>query len=123
MEVGKIDEVVGRLAGGFGFNMKAYVVSRKGFASGALATAKSNGIGLIKIMPADKVTFFAHLQTFDSVERSNREFPNRARAALLNPNYISDGESFYAFDHGYVFATLSGVVGTYLREHAVKTSD
>jgi hypothetical protein len=120
VEVGKIDEVVGRLNNVFGFNMKAYVVTRKGFAARAITLAKNNGIGLIKVMPEDKVEFFAYMATSDMFERSNREFPSRASAALRDPNYISDGEVFYAADNGYVFSTLGGAIGKYLRDFNIK---
>jgi hypothetical protein len=109
VEVKLVDELVGRLGGGYGFNMKAYIVTRSGFQSGALSTARSNGIGLIKIMPSDKVQFFAHLTTYETMERSEREFPRRAQAALLNADYVSDGESFYALDDGFVFSSFGGV--------------
>ena len=114
VEVSKVDEVLGRLNHSFGFAMKAFMVTRKGFAIGALETARSKGIGLIKIMPDNKIQFFAHLITSDTIERSHREFPKRAKAALTNPDYVSDGESFYAFDDDYVFPTLGSVVNNYL---------
>ncbi|MBB4100753.1 restriction endonuclease [Sphingomonas kyeonggiensis] len=123
VEVKLIDELVGRLAGGYGFNMKGYVVTRKGFQSGALATARNNGIGLIKIMPDDKIKFFAHLQTIVSIERDRREFPRRAQQALLNPNYESGGESFYAADDGYVFSSLAGVLGRHFREAGLEAGE
>lgn len=120
VEVGKVDEVVGRLNNVFGFNMKAYVVTRKGFAGRAITLAESNGIGLIKVMPEDKVEFFAYMATSDTFELSNREFPSRANAALRDPNYISNGEEFYAADNGYVFSTLGSVIGKYLRDFSIK---
>lgn len=119
VEVGKIDEVVGRLNGSFGFNMKAYVVTRKGFASGAFETAKSNGIGLVKIMPDDKVHFLIHMITHASIERRQREFARRARRSLRDPDYISDGESFYAMDDGYLFGSFSSLVSNHLRQLAL----
>ena len=79
LEVKLMDELVGRLAGGYGFSIKAYMVTRNGFQSGTVATARNNGIGLIKLMPKDKVQYFAHLQTYDSLERSRREFPLRVK--------------------------------------------
>lgn len=110
LEVKLVDELVGRLAGGYGFNIKAYMVTRNGFQSGTLKTARNNGIGLVKLMPDDKVQFFAHLQTYDSLERSRREFPSRAQRALLSPNYVSDGERFYAFDAGFVFSGFNRMI-------------
>src|SRR3546814_7517131 len=115
VEVSKVDEVVGRLAGGYGFSMKAYMVTRGSFQSGALNTAKNNGIGLIKLMPDDKVKFFAHMVTMDSMERDRLEFPRRANVALLSPNYDSDGESFYAIDNGFVFRSWEGMLDKHFR--------
>jgi hypothetical protein len=115
VEVGRIDEVVGRLNGSFGFNMKAYFVTRKGFSSGALQTANSNGIGLIKIMPDDKVHLLIHMITEASIERRRREFARRAQRSLYDPNYISDGEDFYAMDDGYLFGSFPALVSNHLR--------
>lgn len=122
VEVGKIDELVGRLAGGYGFNIKGYMVTRKGFQSGALATARSNGIGLIKIMPDEKVKFLAHFVTLDMIERQNREFPRRVIHALQNPNYESDGESFYAIDNGYVFSSLLRAIAKHFRDFGISSN-
>jgi hypothetical protein len=122
VEVSKIDELVGRLAGGYGFNIKGYMVTRNGFQSGALATAKSNGIGLIKIMPDEKVQFLSHFVTYDMIERKNREFPQRVNLALQNPNYESDGESFYAVDNGYVFSSLLGVIAKHFHDSGISSN-
>lgn len=110
VEVKLVDELVGRLAGGFGFNIKAYMITRKGFQSGALSTARNNGIGLIKLMPDDKIFFLAHFETFDNIERSRREFPQRVRRALTDPEYVSDSEAFYGTDDGYVFSTFNRMI-------------
>lgn len=114
LEVKLMDELVGRLAGGYGFNIKAYMVTRTGFQSGTLTTARNNGIGLIKLMPDDKVQYFAHLQTYDSLERSQRELPSRAQRALLSPHYVSDGERFYAVDAGFVFSGFNRMIVKHL---------
>lgn len=114
LEVKLMDELVGRLAGGYGFSIKAYMVTRNGFQSGTVATARNNGIGLIKLMPKDKVQYFAHLQTYDSLERSRREFPLRVKRALLNPLYVSDGERFYAADDGFVFPDFNRMIVKHL---------
>jgi hypothetical protein len=116
VEVGKVDEVVGRLNGSFGFNMKAYIITRKGFSKGAIATAQSHGIGLLKIMPDSKINFLMHMITLDVLERLRREFPKRAVAAIANENYVSDGKRFYAIDNGYAFDSLDSLIATHLRE-------
>ncbi len=116
LEVKLIDELLGRLTGGYGFNIKAYMVTRNGFQSGTLTTARNSGIGLIKLMPDDKIQYFAHLQTYDSLERSQREFPLRAQRALLNPHYVSDGERFYAADDGFVFSSFNRMMVKHLQK-------
>lgn len=115
LEVKLMDELVGRLSGGYGFNIKAYMVTRNGFQSGTLTTARNNGIGLIKLMPDDKIKYFAHLQTYDSLQQSRREFPLRAQRALLDPHYVSDGESFYAADDGFVFSGFNHMIVKHLK--------
>ncbi|NHN90359.1 hypothetical protein [Acetobacter sicerae] len=110
LEVRLVDELIGRLSGGYGFNIKAYMVTRTGFQSGTLTTANNHGIGLIKLMPDDKIMFFSHFQTIDGIQQSRREFPHRARRALTTPSYVSDGERFYGVDDGYVFSTFNQMI-------------
>jgi hypothetical protein len=115
VEVGEVDEVVGRLKVSFGFSMKAYVVTRKGFSRGALETARSNGIGLLKIMPDDKVEFRFYFITPQMLERARRDFPQRAIRALVDDRYVSDGEDFYGSDGGQVFSSLDGMLRYYAK--------
>jgi hypothetical protein len=121
VEVGRIDEVVGRLNASFGLSMKAYVVTRRSFSSGALQTANSKGIGLIKLMPEGKVTFLMHLQTLDSIETSRREFPRRALLALLSDAYEADGEDFYGLDRLHTFGSMAAMLGDHLKRVASRS--
>jgi hypothetical protein len=114
VETRMIDEIVGRMNLSLGFNIKAYIVTRKGFAASAIATARNNGIGLIKLMPGDKVEHVLYNATHELFERLRREFPKRARQALLNADYVSYNESFYGVDNGYVFSDLSAMLDSHL---------
>jgi hypothetical protein len=115
VEVGEIDEIVARLAVSFGFSMKAYVVTRKGFARGALNTANSKGIGLIKIMPDNKMHVMMELLTEQSIASKRRAFPQRTLRALLDPDYISSNEQFYGLDSGYCFMSLEQILQNHFR--------
>jgi hypothetical protein len=119
VEVGKIDEVVARLRVSFGLSMKAYVVTRKGFSRGALNTANSKGIGLIKIMPDDKIEVVLEFLTEQSIAAKRREFPRRTPHALLDPGYISRQERVYGLDNDYCFASLEHM----LRDHLQSISE
>lgn len=117
IEVGYVDEVVGRLSVSFGFNLKGYIVTRNGFASGAIKTAKNRGIGLIKLMPDGKVNFIMYLMTPAVMESLRREFPKRAARTLTDPNFESNGENFYGTDDGYVFGSLQEMLGYFANSH------
>jgi hypothetical protein len=115
VEVGEIDEIIARLGVSFGFSMKAYVVTRKGFARGALNTASSKGIGLIKIMPDDKFHVITELLTAQSIAAKYRAFPRRTLRAILDPEYISSDERVYGVDNGYCFTSFEGMLHDHLR--------
>src|SRR3546814_19017109 len=86
VEVSKVDEVVGRLAGGYGFSMTAYMVTRGSFQSGALNTAKNNGIGLIKLITDDKVKFFNHMVTMNSMKTNRLDLRPQTTHTPIRPN-------------------------------------
>ena len=121
VEVGEIDEVCGRLGVSFGFSMKAYIVTRKGYSSGALKTANSKGIGLIKIMPDEKFKVVIEFLTADSIARKRQDFPRRTTCALLDADYVSRDESLYGLDNSHCFASLEGMLLHHLR--SVKLSN
>lgn len=110
VEVGELDEVRGRVAPSYGFAIKAYVVTEKGFARGCITTAKNSGIGLIKIVPDDKIKHVMYHLTSETIENEKRTFPNRARRALEDPTFEAVNESFYGYDDGYVFSSLHGIL-------------
>jgi len=115
VEVGEIDEIVARLGVSFGLSMKAYVVTRKRFSRGALNTASSKGIGLIKIMPEDKLHFVIELLTVQSIAAKRRAFPQRTLRALMDTDYISSNERVYGADNGYCFASFERMLQDHLR--------
>ncbi len=110
VEVGEIDEVRGRIQPSYGFALKAYVVTEKGFARGSLKTAKNTGIGLIRIMPDDQITHVMYNLTFDVIEEQRRSFPRRAALALQDTGYQAVNESFFGFDNGYVFGSIEAML-------------
>lgn len=114
VEVGEIDEIVARLGVSFGFSMKSYVVTRNGFARGALNTANSKGIGLIKLMPEGQIRVFLEFLTEASIAKIERKYPQRALSALLDMNYVATNESFYGLDNGMFFSSLLAMLRYHL---------
>lgn len=115
IEVGEVDEVVGRLNLHFGFNMKAYIVTRGGFSRSAIATAQNNGIGLIKFMPEDKIHFIMYMITQAEIEHNRHELPRRAMRSLIDPDYTSGGEDFFAMDGGRAFDDFRAMFANHFR--------
>jgi hypothetical protein len=110
VEVGKVDEVVGRLQHPFGFNMKAYIVTRRGFSDGALNTARSKGIGLLKIMPDEKVKFVMYHMTSLMIDDERERLPGQVAEALLNEDYEAVNAYFFGLDDDYCFSSLGDVL-------------
>lgn len=105
-----IESVVGKMSSSFGFALKFHVVTRKGFTKRAVNVAKANGVGLIKIMPDDKVHRVMYRMTFEVMDGLRNGFPSRARRALVDVDYESEWEDFYGCLAGETFESLEGLL-------------
>jgi hypothetical protein len=117
VEVGEVDEFSSKLSHQYGFATKGFIVTRYGFQKGALGTARSRGIGLIRLLPSSQFHYVIYHMTSAVIQRREREFPTRALSGLTDPDHISSDESTYCLDEGYLFASMSGVL-----RHAVDAS-
>lgn len=81
----EIDELNGRLQHVHGVAKKAFLVTKKGFQSGALKTAQSLGFGLIRFLPQGQTVFEMNYQlTPDEVDEDARNL-----AGLTDPDFYS----------------------------------
>jgi hypothetical protein len=110
IEIGVIDEFIGRTDQDFGFRVKPYLVTRSGFAPKAINAAKARGIGLIKILADSNVRFLLHVETMDRATREWNEFPSRVNRAFSDPDFQGNNESFYGSCDGYVFRGLTSMI-------------
>lgn len=117
VDIGVVEEFSGRLTSGLGFRPKGFIVSDAGFTATAISSAKSDGIGLIRIMPDDQIDVVLYYMTPDVVAERSRQFPSRARRGLTEPDYQSESESVYATYGGYVFGSVSDMVKSAIEEH------
>jgi len=97
----KLDQIAGK-------NVKGVMATKNSFQSGVLTYAKNQGIGLIRSMPDDQVTWLMHFMTSASFERklNPREFNN----ALTNEGHQAQGRSFYSACDGYIFGNWQSLV-------------
>lgn len=98
----KLDQIAGK-------NIKGVMASRNSFQSGAISYARNQGIGLVRIMPDDQVTWMMHLMTTDTLgasRLSSREF----NSALSIERHQAIGRSFYAAYDGYIFGNWQSLL-------------
>jgi hypothetical protein len=90
----KLDQIAGK-------NIKGVIASPNALQQGALDYAQSNGIGVVRILPNNQVTWTMSMMTsFDMKEKLN---PREFDMALINQNHRGDNRSFYAAYGGYIF--------------------
>lgn len=86
-----------------GDNVKATLAVSGALQMGALKYATSKGMGVVRILPDDQISWVLYqvrLQTSSSVTRlSSSEF----FSALTTPDFIGKNRSFYACDDEYIY--------------------
>lgn len=123
VEVGKVDELVGRLNHSFGFAKKAFLVTRNSFSSGALSTAKSHGIGLLRILPQEQIEFESIAYCFNSMEDyinfQREKFIDAAKTALKEENFTSYGPSCFGAIGDQVLSSLEDMMNSTFVDHKI----
>jgi hypothetical protein len=76
---------------------KGTIVVRGEIQQSALAYARSNGIGVAKFLPHNRIRFVAFCRRFRTAEQEQAEFEQDTLAAMTDPNFISFNEGFYAY--------------------------
>lgn len=84
----KLDQIAGK-------NVKGVIATRRAFQRGALTYAKNQGIGLVRIMPPDQVSWFQEFMASYTTDRP-RLSPREFNAALTNEGYQAKERSFFA---------------------------
>lgn len=98
----KLDQIGGK-------NTKGVIATKNSFQSGAISYARNQGIGLVRIMPEDQVTWMMHFMTTDMLspkKLNSREF----NAALSNERHQAQERSFYSVYDGYIFGNWQSLL-------------
>lgn len=103
----KLDQIGGK-------NIKGVIASPNALQQGALNYAQSNGIGVVRILPDNQVSWSFHLMTTNDLkEKLNaREFA----MALINQNYIGKERSFYSTFEGCIFGNWYSLLSHSLKK-------
>jgi hypothetical protein len=84
-------------------NTKGSFVTSGSFQRGALAYARSKGIGVVRLLPDNQIIVFLEYFSIESCERSLKVDWEEFTAALTNPLHRSR-RGFFAAQDGYRFA-------------------
>lgn len=98
----KLDQIAGK-------NIKGVMASRNSFQSGAISFARNQGIGLVRIMPDEQVTWMMHLMT-TSMSNENKLNPREFNAALSVERHRANNRNFYAAYDGYIFGNWQSLL-------------
>jgi len=101
----KLDQIAGK-------NVKGVVATRRAFQKGALTYARNQGIGVVRVMPDDQVSWVVHLAITASVD--GQLDPREFNAALTRERHQATGRRFYAAYDGYIFNSWNS-----LFQHAI----
>ena len=98
----KLDQIAGK-------NVKGVIATKNSFQSGAISYARNQGIGLVRIMPDDQVTWIMHFMTTSSL-KENKLNPREFNAALSNCSHQAQGRTFYSAYDGYIFGNWQSLL-------------
>ena len=104
----KLDQLEGR-------NIKGVIASANAVQHEALDYARANGMGIIRILPNDRVRWVidkANIAANGPEEEAN---PREITIGLTSQNHTGQNHNLYAFYDGYVFDNLNGFLSCMLK--------
>ena len=97
----KLDQIAGK-------NVKGLLAVTGALQSGALQYAKSNGIGLVRMLPSDQIQWVIY---FETGERMNAKLdPAEFNRAFISPEYRARNQEFFGRADGYIFQSWHGLL-------------
>ena len=92
----KLDQIAGA-------NKKGVMAVTGALQNGALKYARSNGIGVIRLLPDDQVRHILYAMTTEMMEKGFRLDPNEFYNALTQPGFTGHNRCFYSEYGKYIF--------------------
>ncbi len=111
--VDDIEEFKAKLNQITGVNVKGLFTTSSAFQKGALNYSRSNGIGLLRILPEEQIDFLLYHMTSDVYEQLERKRRNEYKRALVTQNHRTEGNGFYAIYDGYVYHEWKHLLKSY----------
>ena len=116
--VDDVEEFKAKLNQIAGVNVKGLFATSSSYQKSALSYSRSNGIGLLRILPEDQIDFINYLMTPDVTAEQERKRKNEYKRALTIQNHRTENSGFYAIFDGYVYYSWDRLMKSYLSSHA-----
>lgn len=97
--------------------MKGLLAVTGALQSGAEKYARSQGIGVVRIMPASQVEWLMYFETAASLGRETLD-PSQFRHAFTIPEFTSRNREFFGRADGYIFGGWGALLRTSLSRDA-----
>lgn len=120
--VDDVEEFKAKLNQVAGVNVKGLFTTSSAFQKGALNYSRSNGIGLLRLLPDDQIDFLLYQMTPDMFDELERQRRSEYKKALVTQNHRTEGSGFYAIYDGYVHHDWRSLVKSYFSDFAQETS-
>lgn len=105
----KLDQIAGK-------NVKVVIATRNSFQSGSITYARNQGIGLVRVMPDDQVSWLMHCIISSSVPRQKSLNPREFNDALSYEGYQAKERAFFSAYDGYIFGSWQSLIRHALSE-------
>ena len=120
--VDDVEEFKAKLNQIAGLNVKGLFATSSAYQSGALNYSRSNGLGLLRLLPEDQIDVVMYFMTPEIMRRQEEKQRIEYKTALINQNHRTEGEGFYSIYNGYVHHGWRSLLKAYFAEESEKIS-
>lgn len=120
--VDDVEEFKAKLNQIAGVNVKGLFATSSAFQSGALNYSRSNGIGLLRLLPSDQIDIVMYLMTLEGMRRQEELRRVEYKKGLVNMSHRTQGSGFYSIYDGYVHHSWRSLLKAYFAERSTNAS-
>ncbi|MGX9522808.1 restriction endonuclease [Vibrio mediterranei] len=120
--VDDVEEFKAKLNQITGVNVKGLLATSSAYQRGALNYSRSNGIGLLRLLPDEQIDMVLYHMTPDAFKQLEQQRKNEYKRALVNQAHRTEGSGFYSVYNGYVYHDWESLMRGYLSDINDKVS-
>jgi len=106
----KLDQIAGK-------NIKGVVATTSALQKGALEYCRANGIGVVRILPSDQVTWVVYMLNASSLGQKQEIDPNEFEKAMINPSHKGLNREFFSNYDKYIFGNWHSLLVYMLKDN------